>query len=73
MNNFKNNFIFLKNDLKKEISNIFKFTKKSDLANFKEINRKEVLFLYRHLLKTVPKMQNSYFEEKYTYEVSLDF
>jgi hypothetical protein len=35
----------------------------------KQDNKKEVLALYRMMLKTLPKMQGSYLEERNTYEV----
>jgi len=40
---------------------------------WREENKKEVLLLYRLMLKNIPKMQNSYLEEKWAYEVYLYF
>lgn len=37
---------------------------------WKKQNKKEVLLLYRYMLKNIPKMQNSYLEEKWAYEVN---
>lgn len=47
----------------------FKNNRANKHNNWKEENKKEVLLLYRHMLKNIPKMQNSYLEEKWAYEV----
>jgi hypothetical protein len=62
MNKFSKNFLLLKDDL-------IYFFKRQPKEDFAKINKKEVLLLYRHLLKTVPQMQKDLLEKKYHYEV----
>ncbi len=39
-----------------------------ELENFKIENKREVLYLYRHMLKNIPPMQNSLLEQRCVYE-----
>jgi hypothetical protein len=71
MNKFSRNINLLKDDLLNSFRSIK--IKKDNKDIFKKENEKEVLYLYRHMLKTIPKMQNSLFEEKYAYEVNYFF
>jgi len=47
----------------------YKERKANLLIKQKQDNKKEVLALYRMMLKTLPKMQETYLEERNTYEV----
>ncbi len=47
----------------------YKNTTANKSKAWKEANRKEVLLLYRHMLKNIPKLQNSYLQERWAYEV----
>jgi hypothetical protein len=42
--------------------------RKTEKLNFLVENRREVLYLYRHMLKNIPPMQNSLLEQRCTYE-----
>jgi hypothetical protein len=70
MNKFSRNINLLKDDLFNSFRSIKNKIKKDNKDLFKKENEKEVLYLYRHMLKTIPKMQKSLFEEKYVYEVN---
>jgi hypothetical protein len=65
---------FLKNYklLYEDIKNVFKLynrEKKLELENFPMKNKKEVILLYRHMIKTIPPMNKSLLEQRYTYEM----
>jgi hypothetical protein len=64
MNRLSRNFKLLLDDIETvNFTNPFKktFDPKQE--------KREILLLYRHLLKNIPKMHESLFEQKYAYEV----
>jgi len=63
----KRNFKLLSEDIFYWFKN-YKERKNIQEAKLSETNRKEVLHLYRIMLKNVPPLQNSKFEEKKVYE-----
>ncbi len=69
--NVKNNIRLLEDDI------ITAFTKaknspKDSIENFKTENRREVLYLYRHMLKYIPPMCERKLERVHLHEVFLD-
>jgi hypothetical protein len=68
MNKFSRNFELLIEDLKiplkRAISNY-----KNEKDQFKIVNKKEVLYLYRHMLKNIPSMHKNLLEKRCVYEV----
>lgn len=68
MSLIKRNLKLLIQDLKAPFVNT-KITKEKEALLWEQNNRKEVLYLYRHFIKVIPKMQRNLFEETFAYEV----
>lgn len=61
------NFKLLLDDIISPINNYF-HKQTLEEQNFKINHKKEILFLYRHMLKNIPPMNNTLFEQRRTYE-----
>ena len=58
------------NNFFKMFVNQFKpFIRNNEKLDLLKDNKNEVLLLYRHMLKNIPKMQNDLLEKKFTYQV----
>ena len=67
MSKFARNYKMLLEDIKSVFINIYR-DRKLERDTFPMKNRKEVLYLYRHFLKTIPQMHNSLLEQRCAYE-----
>lgn len=63
------NFKLLLEDVKAPFLSLIR-SRRNEKENFTQENRKEVLYLYRHMLKKIPPMHNCLLEKRCSYEVS---
>ena len=67
---FNHNLSLIELDIKASVRHKLNYFKKQELAERiqKQKDRKEVLLLYRHMIKTIPKMEDSYFKQRHLHE-----